>query len=420
MMIVLLLLFAANDSLPPSPDLSSVVFPEPPLYRSPRTYALDLGWYGGDISGANGTCDTKYFAASALYEQRTEWDTVRAGYYHVALNMSYDRFWLSPSLSGFILQHQHDYVYTSPRIAFSSPTPWAIVWGQSSLDLWKIDESHQFEQQTAIEMIFDKMIYTPHFEITGLYTGSRMKSEAAWNMHIQNVHVTLRSPIAYDFPAPSLTIQYRDPLLTIKGIVRSGVVYHSLISYFDPDLPVAYTTSVPEESLRISGGFTVAADLYSHTISIEGVYENWYNKVSVADGFVLAAAADVQEFRMNLTASDSLHIGLLSATNTVSVQYHWSDTALALLPDWAVQDTITGRLAALDARFIAQYRSLHDGIGKPLPEIFRMDSEIGVHAGIFRLFFRVNNVTDVREEWYDGFFLKGRQYGGGVEFKYLF
>jgi hypothetical protein len=419
-MMVILFLVAVNDSLPPSPDLSTVVFPEPPLYRAPLMSTLSLGGFAGDFSGANGTLDTKYFTAHALYEQKSEWDTVRSGYFDGSLDLFFDHFRFKPSLSGFILQHQHDYVCISPRIDFSSPTPWAILWGQSSLDLWRIDNSHQFEHQTTLQIIFDRMIYKPHFEITGLYTSQHMRAEASWNMHIRNVHVSLRSPIAYDFPSPSLTIQYRDPLLTMRGTVRSGVVYHSLISYFDPDLPITYTTAAPEESLRLSAILTVAADLYQHVIRIDGSYDNWYNKISVGDSFDLTAVADVQEFGVNMATRDSIQIRSLSTTNTLTVQYRWTDAGIPLLPLWVVQDTVGLRLAAIDVLLAAQYRSQHDGVTKRLPAIFRMNSELGMNITFVRLFFRINNVTDARDEWCDGFFLKGRQYGGGLELKHTF
>lgn len=419
-MIALLFLVAVNDSLPPSPDLSTVVFPEPPLYRVPMVNTLGIEGFAGDFFGTSGIIETKYFAANAAYEKKTEWDTVRSGYFHGVLDLPFDHFRFKPSLSGFIVQHQHDYVYTSPRVDFSSPTPWAIFWGNSSLDLWRIDKSHQFEHQTTLQVIFDKMVYKPHFEITGLYTSQRMRAEAAWNMHIRNVHVSLRSPIAYDFPSPSLTIQYQDPLLTMKGTVRSGVVYRSLISYFDPDLPIAYTTSVPEESLRLSAKLLIAADLYHHAISIDGSYDNWYSKISVDDSFYLTAVSDVQEFGVKLTARDSIHIRSLSTTNTLIAHYRWTDAGLPLIPVWAVQDTIILRLAVFDATLAAMYRSRHDGIRERLPAIFRMIAEIGVNIAPFRLFCRINNVTDARNEWYDGYFLTGRQYGGGATITHTF
>jgi hypothetical protein len=416
----LVFLFMVTDSLPPSPDLSTVVFPEPPLHVVRRINVLGLGGCIGDITGVKSTIDTKYLTLHAAYRKRHEWTTIRSGHFVGALDLFYDHLHLKPSVSGFILQHQHDYIYTSPRIDFSAPTPWAIVWGQSSLDLWRIDGSHQFEYQTDLQVIFDKMKYKPHFEITGLYTSQRMRAEAAWNMHIRNLHVSVRSPIAYDFPSPSLTIQYRDPVVTMRGTVRSGSVYHTLKSYFDPDLPIAYTTIVPEESLRLSASLTIAADLYHHIIRIDGSYDNWYNKISVDDSFHLTSVSDIQEFGVTLTASDSLQIRSLSAANALSVQYHWDDKELPLIPIWTVQDSIILRLAAFDVAFNTLFRSQHDGVTKTLPDILRMDGELGITITAFRLFFRISNMTDTRAEWCDEFFLSGRYYAGGLTIKHTF
>lgn len=419
-MIALLFLTAATDSLPPSPDLSDVVFPEPPLYQARPVSFLNLGGFAGDLYGMSGVIDTRYFTARGAYEKKTEWDTVRSGYFRGVLDLPFDRFRFTPSVYGFRLQHQHDYTYISPHVDFSAPTPWAILWGQTSLDLWRIDESHQFEHQSSLEIIFDKLIYKPHFEITGLYTSQRMRAEAAWHMHIRNVHVSLRSPIAYDFPSPSLTIQYRDPLLTMKGTVRTGVVYHKLISYFNPDLPIAYTTIVPEESLRLSAKLLIAADLYLHGLSIEGSYDNWYNRIWLDDSFNITAVSDVQVFGMDLSTRDSVHVRSLFFTNNFTLQYRWSDSTLSLIPGWAAQDTLTLRLAVFDAVLAAMYRSAHDGLAKRLPAILYMNGEIGVNIAPVRLFCRIINVTDIRDEWCDGYFFKGRQYGGGITITHKF
>ncbi len=420
MTIALIFLIAATDSLPPSPDLSSVVFPEPPLHVVRRINVVGLGGYAGDIIGVNSIIDTKNITLHATYMKRDEWAIIHSGYFDGYLYLIYDNLHLKPSVSGFTLQHQHDYIYTSPGIDFSAPTPWAIVWGQSALDLWRIDGSHQFEYRADMQVIFDKMIYKPHFEITGLYTSQRMRAEAAWNMHIRNLHVSVRSPLAYDFPSPSLTIQYRDPVVTMRGTVRSGSVYHTLKSYFDPDLPIAYTTIVPEESLRLSGSLTIAADLYRHILRIDGSYDNWYNKISVDDSFHLTSVSDIQEFGMKLTAGDSLQLRFLSAANALSVRYHWADTELPLIPTWTVQDSIVLRLAAFDVAFNTLFRSRHDGVTKTLPDILRMDGELGITVTAFRLFFRINNITDTRYEWCDGFFLSGRHYAGGLTIKHTF
>ncbi len=420
MTIALIFLLVATDSLPPSPDLSSVVFPEPPLHRVRRINMLGLGGCAGDITGVNAILDTKYLTLHATYRKRDEWTTIHSGYFDGWLDLSFDHLYLRPSMSGFILQHEHDYVHTSPRIDFSAPTPWAIVWGKNSLDLWRIDGSHQFEYQTELQVIFDKMVYKPHFEITGLYTSQRMRAEAAWNMHIRNLHVSVRSPLAYDFPSPSLTIQYRDPIVTVRGTVRSGSVYHTLKSYFDPDLPIAYTTIVPEESLRLSASLTIAADLYHHIVRIDGSYDNWYSKISVDDSFHLTGVSDIQEFGVKLTAGDSLQMRFLSAANALSVQYHWADTELPLIPIWTVQDSIILRFAAFDIAFNTLFRSQHDGVTKTMPDILRMDGELGITITAFRLFFRINNITDTRNEWCDGFFLSGRHYAGGLTIRHTF
>jgi hypothetical protein len=419
-MIALLFLASATDSLPPSPDLSEVVFPEPPLHEMRPVSTLGLGGFAGNLYGMSGVIDTRYISARVAYEKKTDWDTVHSGSFRGSLDLPFHRFRFTPSVYGFRLQHQHDYVYLSPRVNFSAPTSWALLWGETSLDLWRINESHQFEHQSSLEMVFDKLIYKPHFEIRGLYTSQRMRAEAAWHMHIRNVHVSLRSPVAYDFPSPSLTIQYRDPLLTVKGTIRTGVMYHKLISYFDPDLPIAYTTIAPEESLRIGAKLLIAADLYLHVLSIEGSYDDWYNRIWVDDSFHITAVSDVQVFGMDVSARDSLHMGSLYFANRATMQFRRTDSTLSMLPRWAAQDTLTLRLAMFDAVLAARYRSAHDGLLKRLPAVLLAHGEFGMTIAPVRLFCRIINMTDIHDEWCDGYFFNGRQYGAGVTITHKF
>ena len=110
----------------------------------------------------------------------------------------------------------------------------------------------------------------------------------------------------------------------------------------------------------------------------------------------------------------------VSATNALSVQYHWADTLMPLIPEWRAQDTVRLRLAAFDAILDTRYRAQHDGVTKTLPAILRMDCELGMTVAVFRLFFRINNLTDIRDEWCDAFFLSGRHYAGGLTIRHTF
>ncbi len=420
-MLIALLFILSYDSLPPLPDLSQVVFPEPPLWTQRPGDRLTLRGYAGDFYGGSLWLDLSNFHLDAQYEHRLDWDSVHTGDFSLSHVFLLSHLMLRPACSGLYVNRNTKHALLAPQLELSSTLPWAILFGNLQADLWWIDSVFSSEGLFDLEMIFDKTDYLPHFDFSLFHTDDRLRPALTTKAHVRHLHLSIGTPVDKDFFSPELIIQYLEPKIKIKTTFKSGTVYQSLSDYFDPDSPIQYESPVPDESLKLGAYASTQLDLYDHLIALSGSYENWNAHIVPAEDFVLRHMNDVQTVDLNFVLKDSFVISTVGLQNSFHICYTWADSVVPLLGDYVISDTFNISFSPVEFGCDVHYASERNGItGNILPSVLVLDSQIGIAYKSVGLFLAVLNLTDEKKQLYDGHFLHGRQYAGGIEFSLKF
>ncbi len=420
-MLIPLLFLLAYDSLPPLPDLSQVMFPEPPLWIREQENHVMFNGFAGDFYGGSGDVDIQNFHFDAQYARTVDWDSTESGSAALSYALPLSHLMLHPQLTGHYVHRDQEYARLTPQLALSSTLPWAILLADMRADFWLIDDVSSREGLFNAEMIFDKVNYLPHVDFTLLATEKRYRPALAAKIHVRHFHLALGSPLDEDFFSPELTIQYREPKIRIETMFRSGVVYRSLSAYYDPTTPVRYTVPVPDESLTLGAHMTATLDLYDHLISFSSSYENWNAHLVPADNFVLRHMRDVQKVRLYAMFKNTFSTKRVELQNRFHICYTWADSIIPLLGTYTIRDTFDCAIRPVQFSYEFQYVSEQTGVtGQKLPAVLLLNSQIGVRYAFTTFFVSVHNLTDEKKQMYDGYYLAGRQYAGGIELHFVF
>lgn len=419
-MIGLLLFLVSVDSLPPIPDLSRVIFPEPHRWLESAENSVELASYGGQYFG--GLCDIvfKNFRLSALYDQRENWDSVISASGTLSYSIPLAHLFLKPSVNGLFHKRGDEYRLLCPNLDMAVNLPWAIIFATTNADLWQINSLNYQEYTAAVNLIFDHVIYLPHFEIKGIHSGKKLEPNLTGKLHISNLHLSVGSPLSQGFPSPTLNIQYRNPALKVGVSFRTGPLIRTLKQKFDPALPLQYRISMPVESLKTGLALNLKLDLYHHSFQIIGSYNSWREKLAPGQGFIIETKEDVEELNIRVTARDDFTYRNIHLRNSLWVTYNWSDTAIAFVPRHTARDTISIGIGPIVIAAEAVHYAARDGVVNDLPRLFMINPSVACRYKIFKVFLTMHNATDETEEIYDGYFLTGRQYAAGLVFSYTF
>ncbi|KPJ72007.1 hypothetical protein AMJ52_07755 [candidate division TA06 bacterium DG_78] len=417
---LLLLFILTYDSLPPLPDLSKIDFPEPPLWVASQNQYLTLHGYGGDFYGGYFNLSIQRFNANVLYEKKHDWDTRTYGEITANYSIPLNRFWIQPSIYGFFLDRNFTYRLLNPSLDFSSTFPWAVVFGKFSYDQWYYSNDYHSEHEAQLSIIFDQTAYLPHIEISEVFTGGRIKPAITGKLHVRNFHIAAGTPIADGFVSPHLDIQYLDPKIKVETRFKSGLIYKRLRNFFDPTNPQHYRIPVPDESLKLGIDLNISFDFYNHIFGIYSTFRNWSVRLIPAENFEFVRLNDVQEANISAMVKNNIHYRLLHIANALHAHYNWSDTTIPFLPEHAFVDTMSVRFAFIDLSSDLYYQSGREGISQNLPEILIINSDVGLRIKFIKLFMKIYNITNEKNELYDGYFIADRQYAAGIEIHQTF
>jgi hypothetical protein len=417
----LLLFFLSADSLPPLPDLSEVIFPEPIMWVEKKETSFMLKGYGGNYYGGACGISLQNLHISAFYKSIHDWEQKKWGNAVASYSIALSHLWLKPSLSGFLLQKTDDYRRLSPGLAFSSTNSWSTIFGNADIDLWEINRKQHFEEKVKCNIILDQTLYLPHFEVTGVYVNEQFIPELGGQLHIRNLHLAVSSAIRHGFSSPGLRIKYLEPKIAIGVQVKSGDVYKTLKERFDPEMPLKYRSSVPEESLRVSAGLDLALDLYHHHISLRSSYNDWNNRIVTNSEFYMGTAQDVQEVNVTFSAKNNFTFEKLYLNNNLNINYSWTDTIIPFIAEYTLSDSLNIHYGFLYISLDAEYLSQRNGLaGRTLPYLLIINPAIGLQYKTCKIFASAFNITDQKQEKFDGYFLNNRQYAAGIEINYKF
>jgi len=419
-MLSLLFFLIGVDSLPPIPDLSQVLFPEPHLWFQRAERNLEISVHGGQFFG--GDCDLNFdnLDFSSQYEMREDWDSLLTATGQASFAIPLSHLFLKPSMHGFYHKRIDEYRFIAPQLAAVIQLPWSFLTTTVNADIWQINTLNFQEYTASADLIFDRIIYMPHFVISGIYSGRKLEPTITGKLHINRVHLSIGSLLSGNFPSPVFHIQYLKPTLKIGAKFMNGVLSQTLEQKFDPSLPLQYRISIPSESLKTSIMLDCNLDFHDQIFAGKASYNSWYEKNAPGAGFIIDSRKDVEELNFCIAMKNSIRSRDMHLENSLNIIYTWVDSAIAFVPRHAVYDTLVIALGFFEIKAAALQYAPRQGVTHNLPALFLINPGIGCHYKGFMVFFNVHNATDEKEEIFDGYFMNGRQYAAGLSFDYSF
>ncbi len=412
---ILLLFLLSYDSLPPLPDLSQIIFPEPSLWIEPVKNSLRVSGYAGDIYGAKAGFSMKRLNITGFFERMIDWDTLQKAAAEAFYSIPLSHFWVRPKFYGFLLERDDRYLVLSPQLDFSSTPSWAVLFGSIETDLWYINNTYFNEEKMNFEIIFDRTRYLPHFTLSSIYTDGQVKPTLTGKLHVHDFHLEIGSPIFYSFPSPHFSLQYLDPKIKIKTAVKCGIISSTLKDYFNSELPLKYRVPVAGESLKVALSLGITVDLFSQYFGLRGSYKNWNARSVPCEDFAITTAEDIQEMNIDILLKNRItNDEFLNIKHSLHLQYNWTDTTIAFLSRYHLVDTLDVHIYPVHISVDAKYFSNREGLNKELTPVVLVSPTIGLKYKYWKIFFRIFNVSDQKKEIFDDKFVKGRQYAGGL------
>jgi hypothetical protein len=414
-MILVVLLLATYDSLPPLPDLSKSDFPEPQLLSVQTSDTLRFNGYAGHFFGADVDLCLLNLSLDAAYSRTNEWDTADIGSASLSYAMFGPNIWLKPRLRADLLTREEDYRNISPGFEFSLFSRSLVTAGALDYNHWTLNNETVREGSGRVLFTFDRLSYIPQFEMSGVYTGQRIKPSLHTQINVANFHLRLGSLVNRSFPSPRLSIIYATPHFNISTGFNSGVQHSTLISLFDPHLPVRYPTGFPAETLSLAADLTLEIKLPNHHFRLSGSYKEWLCRLDIGGDYMISQILDVQESNLNLSARNVIPLRLIQLSNWLHITYNTSDSALAFSPDYSITDTLTITIGIFEVSADARFISERSGLEKSLQSYYAVNTTFGLKLSFAKCYVAINNVTDNTSEIYDNYYMTGRQYAGGIE-----
>jgi hypothetical protein len=410
-----LLLLLGYDSLPPLPDLSKITLPEPVMWIEPHDRTLLVSGYTGQYSGAKLDLDLHSFRTRGHFTRLEDWDETDTGDAEITANVILPNIWLEPQCTARYLRRDDRYTQIKPELGMTIFTKPVVATGRFAYSHWLINEETEAEALGEMKLIFDRIDYLPSLVMRGIYTDEELKPSLYAQLHISGFHVELGTPVVSGFPSPRVEIAYSDPLIKVKVAVASGVKHNTLDAYFQPELPTKYGIGIPAETVKVTVDLGVSLCFGDHVFTVGGIYGNWLHRLNISEDYEVIATKDVRETNLTLSTQNVLCLGSMDLRNALDVRYNISDSAIAFLPDYSIIDTLTVILGGLELATDLQYFSQRSGVSKSLARYYTFGLQAGYRVKFLKVFFNVHNINDEKPEVFDGYFLAGRKYAGGLE-----
>jgi hypothetical protein len=254
----------------------------------------------------------------------------------------------------------------------------------------------------------------PQLTISGIYTEERLKPELSAQIHIHRFHFMLGSAIIREPLSPHIAISYRALRTEVSTDIKAGVQHRTLRQYFDPEIPIKYSAELPSDTLRIGINLGLRIRMNDHIITLEGSYNDWLSRINTGPDFMISSAHDVAGINIGLVMQNHFHFGILKLYHTLHVIYDHIDRVIVFVPDYCVSDTLGMMLGRFELSDDVHYTSERSGLEKTLPGYGTINIMAGVRLSFLKFYLTLKNITDTKSELYDGYFLKGRQYTGGL------
>lgn len=414
------LIILAVDSLPPLPDLSTLPFPEPPLWIEQKDDSCAINAYYGDYQGGHFAGLYRGITLDGHYTTYSRYAEMKYGTAIVSYTLPTHTIWLKPSLSRLVVRKDDVYRKTTAALDFSTINPWALIYGAVNADRWDINTLPHLEHRTHVNVLFDQLPYAPHIDVLGLYTNKQLTIRCGNAVHIKNFHLAVSTAVGYGFPSPMGNIRYETPALKIELHVRTGHITTSLSERYLPDSPLKYRMVAPEESLQISVRGACDVKVHNHLFSLLLSYDDWYDRMTPGPGFDFTTVKEVQEYFLQCRMQQSYPLESARFFHSLALIYRWTTKDIPFQSRVSTTDTLSFGWHALLFRIHTEYVSSRPGLNTSLPAVLLVSPQLGLTFKEITCFVAVQNSTDRRTLLYDGLMLNPRGYVAGLMVRHVF
>jgi hypothetical protein len=417
---VIIILLMGYDSLPPLPDLSRMDLPEPALWIETVPRELTIHGFAGEFYGVNLSFDINNFAAHGDFTRKNEWTNTDVGSMLFSYSMALPGLWLKPAFQAMLLRRRDEYTQVNPGIEFALFTAPFVAMGVIDYSRWSVTDEKSNESSGELCLIFDRMKYMPGIGMKGIFTEGELKPTLFARLHLHGFHVELGSLMRTGFPSPSLGLTFRSPWFEIGAGARVGVKHNTLSGFFDPDVPIRYSSSIPSETLNVAFEIRSQLTIHEQEFIFYGAYNQWHHRLDIGKNYGISSITDVEEMNLKIGARNQIRLKNIALSNVLQMQYNNADSAVPFLPEIGLVDTFELDIGPFALSSDLHYISKRNGIEKKLPSSYIINTTVGINIACTELYCRVHNITDERSEIYDGYYYTGRQFAGGIEIKQRF
>lgn len=414
MPLVLFLVLAVDDSLPPLPDPSVMIFPEPPAWSEPPAGNVRLNGFCGQDAQLDIGSRIRFFDLHLGYADREEWTRIKTLRSEASPTLPLPYIWLKPSLAYFRQQAEFTSAMTGSDLALSCALPWFIVYGNAGLDRWTIDNQPGTEACGLAGAAFDRSPYLPRFELGLAAKSTGVKLRTRVEVQTNRLHLSCETYVRPGFPSPKIALAYRTPAVNFTAAIRSGIISTRLRDRFIFKSPVRYATGLPDESLKIGSYFAGSAGYRRHSARFSFAYESYYARLLPDPDFRLAPAGAVNQGTVAMNVNDSATVFGGALANDIEIVFNWASRAVPLEPRWRLRDTLVVVYRVFRLAIRAEFLARRMGVTDFLPAVLIVDPAAGIRIRGVEIYGAVFNLTGSRREYYDGYRLAGRRYAAGT------
>jgi len=416
-MLVIILLTTIYDSMPPLPDLARSEFPEPAFWIEPLPNRLRINGFAGQFSGVAVDLGISNFSLEGRIARENKWDSTDTGTASLSYSIFLPRLWIQPQLHALSLKRDRLYQKINPGLGLRIFAPSFVIGGAFEYSRWLVDNATVHETTGDIFLALDRLSYVPQLALTGIYTDRNLKPAISAQLNIGYFHLKLGSSLKAGFPSPDISITYAEPWVSISTNVRTGVQYNTLSTLFNPELPIEYPTSIEAETLSLAADMMFEFSVREQKFRLGSSYKEWIYRLDIDNYYSISGTRDVQEINLTVSAQNQLDLSRFHILNKLHFSYNASDSTIAFMPDYAINDTFIMNIGIFEMTGDIQHVSKKSGIGKDLPAYYRISTTAGLKLLFLKLYVAIDNITDDTSEIYDDYFLTGRKYAAGIEFE---
>uniref|UniRef100_A0A7C4TCA8 TonB-dependent receptor n=1 Tax=candidate division WOR-3 bacterium TaxID=2052148 RepID=A0A7C4TCA8_UNCW3 len=412
-----LFILLCEDTLPPLPELSNLTLPEPVITVRSKPNILNSNLFVGNFCGGEWELVYKFFKLKSYGEIKNEWDTTRIVAISSQLSLPLNNFYLNPGLDFYYHLRNEEYQLIQPYLEYAAITGGLVIFGELKNCLWKRKKD---EQTGNLNIILDQIQSNPHLEISFIRTDSILQPQTFIRTHLDFLHLGIGFLFLKNFPSPAIEIKFLTPGIKNEIRIKSGVEKKTLTEYFDPELPFKFELPVPAETLKfgLTDGFKF--QFYENVLTTLFSCKYYNARLTIDSCYNLILKDNVEELSFNVNLKNKIQFSKVTIFNSSGFGYNRFNPELPLLARYIIKDEIVINYKFLELISELNYQSDRSGVRNRLPQLLLINIQQEIKYKSFKIFFSIKNLTNIKRQIFDNYYLTGRQFAGGlgVELKF--